>query len=326
MNLDVISDTLSEVGTISMGSAATALSTLLSRRVDITAPEVEITLAGNIKEGMPVPIVMVNVQYQKGFTGENLLLVKEEDASRIAAVMMGMDPHDLSGELGEMELSAISEAMNQMMGMASTALSDLFGRMIDISPPEMTRINLAEDAPPPGQFQAEDQIALVRFRLSIEDLLESTMAQVIPLPFARQMTEHLMASVEGSPAPSEMLASAGPGAVDRNLQLSSPASRRQEGSGLDVGPLGLLADIPIRLKVILGKASVPLKEVLDLSDGSVVELNRIAGEPVEIMAGDHLVGWGQVVTVGEQFGLRIVGLNQTGIAMVNGHSSGDRGG
>ena len=307
MDIEIVSDTLSEVGTISMGSAATALSTILSRRVDITAPEVEITTPRDIQENMTVPIVIATVQYHEGFAGENFLILQEGDAAKIATIMMGMPQEQAPDQLGEMELSAVSEAMSQMMGMASTALSDLFGRMIDISPPEVNRVDLAEKAPTLGHMDVDDTVALVRFDLQIEDLLESTMAQMVPLAFAEQMNEDLMAAMTGlgrQPAPE-----AAPQPVKESSAETPPVPQTASSKAL-----GILEDVPVRLKAVLGRTSVPLKDVIDLRDGAVIQLERTAGEPIEILADDHLVGWGQVITVGDRFCIRIAALRESEIA------------
>lgn len=311
MDIEIVSDTLSEVGTISMGSAATALSTILSRRVDITAPEVEITTPRDIQENMTVPIVIATVQYHEGFAGENFLILQEGDAAKIATIMMGMPQEQAPDQLGEMELSAVSEAMNQMMGMASTALSDLFGRMIDISPPEVNRVDLAEEASTLGHMDVDDTVALVRFDLQIEDLLESTMAQMVPLAFAEQMNKDLMAAMTGlgwQPAPE-----ATPQPVKESSAEIPPVPQPASPKARP-GALGILEDVPVRLKAVLGRTSVPLKDVINLRDGVVIQLERAAGEPIEILADDHLVGWGQVITVGDRFGIRIAALRESEIA------------
>ncbi|NLC11644.1 MAG: flagellar motor switch phosphatase FliY, partial [Firmicutes bacterium] len=138
-------DTLAEIGNISMGSAATALSTLLNRRVEITTPRVSLTTLQEFEQGFDSQTVIVEVKYLQGLRGENFLILKGEDAGVIAGLMMGKTLAEAPKKLQELELSAIMEAMNQMVGSSATAMSDFFERQIDISPPEVKSVDLKEE-------------------------------------------------------------------------------------------------------------------------------------------------------------------------------------
>ena len=137
-------DALGEISNIAMGTAATTLSTLLGKRVSITTPKVTQTTRQEVQAVHQVPYVVVIVNYSQGLEGANLLVVKTEDAAVIADLMMGRDGTEPVMELNEILLSAISEAMNQMMGSATTSLSTMFNKRIDISPPLLEVVNLAD--------------------------------------------------------------------------------------------------------------------------------------------------------------------------------------
>ena len=140
-------DTIAEVGNISLGASATALSTILDKRVEITTPRLDILSIAAVKRKFPVPCLVAAVNYRAGLDGDNILLIKEKDARAIAALMLGRDPSDTDQPLQELELSALKEAMNQMMGFMATSMSEMFARRIDISPPRIERRNLGEGMP-----------------------------------------------------------------------------------------------------------------------------------------------------------------------------------
>src|SRR6476620_8194460 len=137
-------DALGEIGNITFGSAATALSTLLGKKVDITTPQVSMITHEELKDEFPIPHVAVNVNYVDGFHGTNLLVIKTRDAQVIADLMMGGDGAGQLGELSEIHISAVQEAMNQMMGSSATSMSTIFNRFINISPPGINILNLAD--------------------------------------------------------------------------------------------------------------------------------------------------------------------------------------
>lgn len=135
-------DAVGEVANISMGASATTLFSVVNRKVNITTPIVKLATWKNVLEDYEKPCVFILIKYTQGLDGSNILILKEHDVKIITDLMMGGDGSNTDGELGELHLSAISEAMNQMMGASSTALSTMFGKMIDISPPEASLVDL----------------------------------------------------------------------------------------------------------------------------------------------------------------------------------------
>ncbi len=279
-------DALGEVGNICMGSAATALSTLLSRRVTITTPQVSVTTPEQVVKSITKPIVLISVSYLDGIDGENLLVLKEDDAARIVGVMMGM-PDDPPQTLGSLEMSALGEAMNQMMGMASCALSDLVKRTIEIAPPSMAVVNETEGEDAFMSLLGQSPIAEIKFNLNVDGLLDSTLVQMIPLPVAQQLVLDLTGG-------------------ELELEPEQPAVEEGEPEFRLDDNLVPLGGLPVSVRVVMGRASLPLGRMMSLSGGDIVTLERAAGDPVELYAGDHRLGWGEIVTVDGEYGVRIV--------------------
>ena len=138
-------DAIGEIGNISMGTAATTLSSLVNSKVDISTPVVSFATWSDICDAYERPCVFIRIAYTVGLDGSNILVLRENDVKIITDLMMGGDGTNTDGELGELHLSAISEAMNQMMGSAATSLSSMFNRVIDISPPMADLIDLKEN-------------------------------------------------------------------------------------------------------------------------------------------------------------------------------------
>lgn len=135
-------DALGEIGNISFGSSTTALSTLLNQKVEITTPSVSVIEYDKLIEEFPHPYVAIKVNYTEGFKGTNILVINQHDASIIADLMLGGDGSQPSPDMGDIHLSAVQEAMNQMMGSAATSMSTIFGKRVDISPPTIDILNL----------------------------------------------------------------------------------------------------------------------------------------------------------------------------------------
>ncbi len=327
-------DALREVGNISMGAAATVLSDMLDKRVSITTPQFRLLTNMGAKEELSVPSVAVHVQYLDGFEGENILILKEEDSKIISGLMMGEELEQLEEELNEIQLSAVSEAMNQMMGSAATAMADLFNLPVQISPPGTFYKNLGKD--PSGLEILENtstNLIEISFHMEIGNLIDSNLVQLIPVSFGKKMAGQLLGgySIMGGEVPSQEgvqeeapLAPGGeaPSPLDqegKEVPLSSGAEPVAGGGYQEeeIVPqsfmeamegdekIDLIRDIPVKITSIMGNARMKLKNLVELGQGSVVELDRVEGEPVDILANGKLVGRGEVVVVDEHFGIRV---------------------
>ncbi|QUG43888.1 flagellar motor switch phosphatase FliY [Psychrobacillus sp. INOP01] len=330
-------DTLGEIGNISFGSSATALSSLLGQKVDITTPNISMINRRKLNEEFPQPYVAVQVQYTAGLIGMNLLVIKQSDAAIIADLMLGGDGLDPKPELSEIQLSAVQEAMNQMMGSAATSMSTVFNKKVDISPPTIDLMNLMQgegtDAIP------EDELLIkISFRLKIGELIDSNIMQLLPLEFGLNLVKSLIGEEEPEVAATiteekiyhapvqqqqSMQTQQKPEVQSQaQVQYSQQQSRPQappvkvqqaqfasfESPSLSQNEsrnLNLLLDIPLQVTVELGRTKRTVKEILELTSGSIIELDKLAGEPVDILVNNRHVAKGEVVVIDENFGVRI---------------------
>ena len=313
-------DALGEVGNISMGSAATTLSDLFNQKVNITSPRVWLTTKKELIESFTTPYLIIKVDFIEGLTGFNILLVKVEDALVIADLIMGGEGKPTATELTEMEISAASEAMNMMIGAAATSLSQLFSKPINISPPESMIIKQdtkVEEVLP--ELQLDETIVIVSFKMTIADLVDTEIIQVMTVETAKEKAALLWGDVqknmtegigEGSAKSDDkhdvkvQKESVPTAAVSATLSANMP----QDPPVHTVPNLDLILDIPLKVSVVLGRTRRHIKEVLNMGPGSLVELDTIADEPVEVLVNGVLVAEGEVVVVNENFGVKITNI------------------
>ena len=405
---DVEKDAIGEVANISMGSSATTLYSLVNRKVNITTPVVTLATWKTLLDTYEKPCVFIQIKYTQGLDGTNILVLKEHDVKVITDLMMGGDGTNTEGELGELHLSAISEAMNQMMGSAATSLSTLLQTVIDISPPESSLFDLTEvkDGKEISPFLGGTFVK-ISFRMQIDDLVDSTIMQLYPIDFARKLVETFintqMANIdevtEKKPAQPENDTTAqipAPG-TDNQTQMNNTSlngmnqmgnmgmndvnqmgsmgmngmnqmgnmgmngmnqmgsmgmncmnqmgSRGMNGmnqmgnmgmnsmnqmgmmgmpgQNVNVQPaqfqsfsndnmgttgqenIGLIKDVPLEVTVELGRTTKSISDILDFSPGTIIELDRIAGEPIDVLVNGKFVAKGEVVVIEESFGVRI---------------------
>ncbi len=310
-------DTIGEVGNICMSSAATTLSLLLSRPVQITTPLVEIVGAEEVRAEFNAPAMIVSIDYTEGLDGRNVFLLSIRDASVVADLMMGGEGTP-SEELSELHTSAIAEAMNQMMGSASTAMAEMAGRRVDISAPQIRVLDLAT----PTSFEElgiTSSMVRTSFQLRVGELLDTTLMQLMPIAFARALVDGLMQPAAPAPAPAAPAAPAPTGAAPadddaRHLHAlpAPPVAQPVTFPSLDEVPadpggsdISLLLDVPLQVTVELGRTQLRIRNVLELVPGSIVELDKLAGEPVDVLVNGKPIARGEVVVIDEEFGVRI---------------------
>ena len=374
-------DAIGEVANISMGTSATTLYSLVNHKVDITTPVVSLATWENVLEYYENPCVFIQIKYTTGLDGHNILILKEHDVKVITDLMMGGDGTNTDGELGELHLSAISEAMNQMMGSAATSLSQMLGSMIDISPPEASLVDLQE-------FRMGEEIAnflagtfvKIAFKMQIGDLVDSTILQLYPVDFAKNLVATFLGEAMGgssdsaAPAPTPMSTPAPAPApmpeaapqmmpnmgMDPNMgQMPNMGMQMMPNMGMDpnmgqmpyygyqgmpmmpnmgmpmmpnmgmpaeavnyqpaqfqsfapnVNPvagnenINLIMDVPLQVTVELGRTTKSIAEILDFSPGTIIELEKLAGEPVDVLVNGKFVAKGEVVVIEESFGIRV---------------------
>lgn len=340
-------DALGEVGNISFGSSATALSALLGQKVDITTPSISMINRNKLEEEFPHPYVAVQVEYTIGLTGMNLLVIKQSDAAIIADLMLGGDGLNPKPDLGEIQLSAVQEAMNQMMGSAATSMSTVFNKKVDISPPTIDLMNISQNEGREN-IPEDDLLVKVSFRLRIGNLIDSNLMQLLPLKFSQNIVKSLLGETQTieepvaatiapeapvAPPPVQPQASAPPQPVyqQQEAPVQRPMYQEQQQIPYATRPvqpvdvqqaqfasfdtnvisqnearnLNMLLDIPLQVTVELGRTKRSVKEILELSSGSIIELDKLAGEPVDILVNSRLIAKGEVVVIDENFGVRI---------------------
>lgn len=331
------SDALGEIGNISFGNSATALSTLLQQKVEITTPVVSEVRIEALRERYPTPHVALRVGYTEGIQGENVLVLTREDAAIISDLMLGGTGENVDPEsLDEIRLSAVQEAMNQMMGAAATSLSTVFSKKIDISPPLVEVFDATKNQTIIDRLELWETMVLIEFNLKVGTLIDSTIVQIAPIQFGKQLVDELMkATGEAQAAPEPVKAQpqveapkqqpqaqqqAQPVAPQPSKQKSMPEVAvsqaefmpLQSPASQEAAPanLGLLYDVPLNVTVELGRTKKSVREVLELSQGSIIELDKLAGEPVDIYVNQQRIARGEVVVIEENFGVRVTEIIQ----------------
>lgn len=320
-------DLLGEIGNISMGSASTALSTILGKTVNITTPKVNITSINKIKESFEVPIVSLEVLYTENLKGANLLLIKITDAAIIADIMMGGNGENVNRTLSEIEISAVSEAMNQMIGSAATSLSTMLSFPVNISPPTARIWDDASQTLSDNVDPDEDMVEIA-FRMTIENLLDSQIMLLLSIETAKIIVDKMtgQSKEEEIIQKEEFVVDEAPITKIENVSQSKVSEQKpiieesqiniQKAKFSPLTPLSnqekqnidLILDVPLEISVVLGRAKKTIKEILEMGPGSLVELDKLTEEPVEILVNGKKVAFGEVVVIDENFGVRITSI------------------
>ena len=346
---DAERDAVGEIANINMGTAATTLSTLLNNKVTITTPRVSYVTMNELSAQYDRPCVFIHISYISGIDGNNILILKEHDVKVITDLMMGGDGTNTEGELSELHLSAISEAMNQMMGSAATSLSSMLEKKVDISPPVASLVDLNDTIEDTELSNFLDgDIVQVAFDMKIGDLVDSQIMQLYPFDFARELYKKFMGSeVEQTaapasqpeqpqpvspapepvptPAPQPVQPQPVPQPMPQQMQQPQYAmpmpnvnvqSAQFQTFNTGVSPLmqeeniDLVLDVPLEVTVELGRTNKSIKEILDFSPGTIIELDKLAGEPVDVLVNGKFVAKGEVVVIEENFGVRLLEISK----------------
>ena len=345
---DLEQDALGELGNICMGTSATTLSTLLGKKVSITTPRLRVARSMQDLEQYQKPYVAVEVSYISGVDGYNILLMKNEDVVIITDILMGGDGNVAPDtEIGELQLSAISEVMNQMVGSASTALSSILMVPVNISPPRTRTIVLEEEAIE-DMACADDVTIAINFSMEIEGILKSELMQILPFDFGKKMANVLLNDMNASavpappppqPEPAKPRVSPPTQHVNAPQRPAAPPRSQQDTTRVGVkamqypsfdeatshphgnaeydSSLNLILDVPLQVTVELGMAKKSIKEILSLTNGSVIVLDKLAGEMVDVLVNGRLYARGEVVVIDDNYGVRVTEIisgSQGGVA------------
>ncbi len=353
---DMEMDVIGEVMNISMGAGATAMSTILDKKVNITTPRIETLGIDEFEFSYLEPVVGVLIKYVEGINGTNILLLRETDLKKILGHLLSTDPSEMV-ELDEISVSAICEIMNQMMGSAASALASFLGQVVNISPPEIldTTENVKELFSLTG-----DSLVSVKFDLNIEGLVESEFISAMDPELVKKIVQMSLGASEveddpaasaetpeaapttteatAAPAPAQeipaqpmqqqpmqqepmqqqspqMYMDARPSMVEqapKQQVQATPYSYRPLGVeqkaaelGIEENNLELIMSVPVQITVELGKTKKKIKDIAELAVGNIVELNRQAGDQVDVVANGRLIAKGDVVVVDDNYSVRI---------------------
>jgi flagellar motor switch protein FliN/FliY len=364
---DAEKDAIGEISNISMGTAATTLFSLVGQRVVITTPKVEYATWKDIVNSYDKPCVFIQIYYAEGLDGNNILILRERDVKVITDLMMGGDGSNIDGEMTELHLSAISEAMNQMMGSAATSISSMLEKRVSITPPTSSVVAMDDNIS--GEEIAEflkGSFVRVSFHMEIGDLVDSVLMQLYPFDFARNLYSQFIQAttmepdVSTAPSPAGNIAAQteagkqlGPAGdasnqafnpyqgmpfmnMGMNMGMPQQGMPQQgmpqqgmpympwpvqqdvnvqpaqfapfipaQGGAIKPENIDLLMDVPLEVTVELGRTSKSIKEILDFAPGTIIELNRLAGEPIDVLVNGKFVAKGEVVVMEEAFGIRV---------------------
>lgn len=359
-------DAIGEIMNISMGSAATAVSELLNAKVWITTPKVTVVQASKLNYDRLEPAICVKIEYIKGLSGSNLMILKQDDVQLILNQLMGKPPViSPDFEFDELNISAVSEVMNQMMGASSTALSEFLGMGIDISTPTpyiLSEVNIADLQ----NYEQTDMVAAINFDLTIDGVIKSEFISVLNIDLAATLADRMIGGAsspepivtEPAPAPApapapqpipqvEPVQQAAPVPQAAPVQQTTPMPQAAPVPQADMyaqqgyygypnpamnpqpavnyrnaqlaqfenfeAPLGseqkenlqLLMDVPLQISVEIGSTKKKIKDILEFSQGTIIELERQAGAPVDVMVNGNLIARGDVVVIDDNFAVRI---------------------
>ena len=373
-------DAVGEILNISMSSAATAVSELLNAKVWITTPQVSVVKAADLNYDRLEPAICVKIVYVSGISGQNMMVLKQDDVQLILNQLMG-NPLVVSPdfEFDEMNISAVSEVMNQMMGASATALSDLLGISVDISTPTpylIEQTNFCQLA----ELDPDETIVAVTFNLSVDGVMNSEFMSVMSVDLAKSLSDKMIEKFHGdeaeaqpakqpAPAPAAQPAPAAPQSAPAPApQPAAPAPQPDPAQGMaqpqqpapgaypyppqgqpaypgygyqnqyaaygaypppvppvniqnaqlhqfdamDFGlptdqqdNLKLLMGVPLEISVEIGTAKRKVKDILEFTQGTIIELERQAGAPVDVVVNGNLIARGDVVVIDDNFAVRI---------------------
>jgi flagellar motor switch protein FliN/FliY len=302
-------------------SQGSNLSILTGKSVTIGDPAVRVRTPTDLAADAPEDLVDVRVDLTDGLRGEHSYLLSRESAAAIASLMMGQK----GIELDEASLSAVAEAITQITGTAATAIGNQIGRLIKTAPPDLRQSKRAQVRLPAGEVCVS-----VEYPLAIEGVAPSRLIEVFSLSLATEILQ--LAGGARAAAPQAPAAAAtrtaraaqpsGPGVQQTfgqafggpsldtamappNVQPVQFANLQPAAMTSEQGNIGLLMDVFMEMTVELGRTRRPIKWILGIGEGTIIELDKLAGEAVDILVNHKLIAKGEVVVIDENFGVRV---------------------
>ncbi len=309
-------------------SQGSNLSILTGKTVTIGDPTVKVRPPSELTSGQPDEVVDVRLDLTDGLQGEHSYIVPATVAGTIAGLMMGQP----GGELDEAALSAVAEAVSQITGTAVTAIGNQVGRVVKTAPPDLRQARRAQVRVPQGEY-----CVTVDYPLSIEGMPSATLTEVYSLSLAKEILslaaggaaeqagqaaqavpagQRAAGAQRGAARPAAAAANpgyqqtfgqsfGGPGQGPPNVQPVQFANLQPVQMGGEQGNIGLLMDVYMEMTVELGRTRKRIKDILGIGEGTIIELDKLAGEPVDILVNHKLIAKGEVVVIDENFGVRV---------------------
>ena len=339
-------DAIGEIINISLGASATAVATMLDRRVDITTPNVKVVSFEEFEFKRLEPAIGVEITYTHGLSGNNVMIIKKMDVKTIVGLLMGSEIPDEEFEMNELYVSAICEIMNQMMGASATAMSEFIGETVNITTPTSFEIENSQQFKE-KYFEPDNNFVSIEFSLSIEGSIKCEFVNLMPIPLVKMLVSRMipdqsvLQEAEVSPPVQEAAPAApqyeqpaqpqysAPQAPPAQPQYQQPVAPPPPAEPvpnrvIDVKPipsesfsgkdalrespkdnLELLMDVPLEISVEIGRTRKLVKEIVEFTQGSLIVLDKLAGDQVEIYANERCIARGDVVVVNDNFGVRI---------------------
>ncbi len=366
-------DIIGEIMNISMGSAATAVSTMLDTQVLITTPKVSVRKISELDYSALEPAMVVKITYVEGITGANIMVFRQTDMQMIINQLMGNSaPPSDDFVFDEFSISAACEVMNQMMGASATALSQFLGKKIDISTPEASLFGDDTIFSSLMGIPGDEEAVAITFDLDIKDIMNSEFISVMDLDLAKLLVGQFMEggvdpindpveTTEIPVAPLQQAASAAPtpepapaptpvneappvqtaaaqptmaaqaqpqpapvtvpippresayqpqdvNVARAEFPVYGASERPSGGIPLMNNNLDLIMNVPLNVAIEVGKTKKKIKDIMDFSQGTVLELEKQAGAPVDIIVNGQLIARGDVVVIDDNFAVRVTGI------------------
>ncbi len=285
---------------IAAESSAEVLTTLLGSKVTATLPEIDVKPVDPLGE-LSYPLVTVEVSYVSGVNGANLFALTPAQSATLAAVMMGSDEPTGDG-LSELELSAVSEAMNQMMGSATNILADTLSLDIEVAPPVCEVIQNVEQA----RATFEHPAYCARFRI-VSDKLTADVVQLVPADFALHLQSAFAAADVGRAV------AAAPIGGDVAPAASASSATAAANKAAATAPAGALhpdtfRTVKVRVSAELGRSKLEVARVMNMPPGAIVELDRTPTDPIDILVNGRPFARARLVLVDGEYAAQIVSL------------------
>lgn len=312
-------NTLKQTNSISLMQTSTVLSMFIDgKEVKVTPEEVIVETWDNFTKKERGKYILIEMSFSDGLSGEGVLLLKSDDASIISSLIMGGEG-ETKEDLSDLELTAISETISQMLSSYGSSLSSSISRKVSVRVDNIS-IKSIDTTTPVFSLLSKDGFVLSKFGLKVDNLINSNFCQLLPISVAEDMLKNISHDREKEPQEKaesglfdlediQSVTQSMPQHIDgkdQNIRKVAFSPLEPREIPKEISNIDLIMDVPLSISVELGRAKMSIQEVLELSPGSVVELDKIEGEAVDILANGRLIAKGEVVVIGETFGVRLV--------------------